>query len=74
VGEDAGIGGFWAVAMMVDISRNVRSRRMGGRVLGEKDNSFGKGDGPQPSTRKAGLRGNQDSRLPCSKLKRNNSL
>jgi hypothetical protein len=40
VGEDAGIGGFWAVAMMVDTSRNVRSRRMGGRVLGEKDNSF----------------------------------
>jgi hypothetical protein len=26
--------------MMVDTRRNVRSRRMGVRVLGEKDNSF----------------------------------
>lgn len=29
LGEDAGAGVFWAVAMMVDTSRNVRSRRIG---------------------------------------------
>jgi hypothetical protein len=33
---EAGAGVFWAVAMMVDTSRNVRSRRMGVRVLGER--------------------------------------
>src|SRR5579859_4752394 len=40
VPAEAGAGVFWAVAMMVDTSRKVRSRRMGVRVPREKDNSF----------------------------------
>ena len=43
VSAEAGAGVFWAVAMMVDTRRNVRSRRMGVRVLGEKDISLWKG-------------------------------
>src|SRR5579859_3040350 len=37
VPAEAGAGVFWAVAMRVDTSRNVRSRRMGVRVPREKD-------------------------------------
>jgi hypothetical protein len=38
--SEAGAGVFWAVAMMVDTSRNVRSRRMGVRVLDERISVF----------------------------------
>src|ERR1041385_5437267 len=38
VSAEAGAGVFWAVAIIVDTSKNVRSRRMGVEVLGEKDN------------------------------------